>query len=75
MLPWLQRTQNKTIPYATTKRANDQTYKNATVHMDFLYINDTIIRFYLGKSYLYDKIIHFINYSYCIKPHFYSWYC
>ena len=42
MLPWLQRTQNKTIPYATTKRAKDHTYKNATVHVDFFNINDKI---------------------------------
>ena len=50
MLPWLQRTQNKTIPYATTKRAKDHTYKNATVQMDFLYINDKIpVRFHLQK--------------------------
>ena len=55
MLPWLQRTQNKTIPYATTKRAKDHTYKNATVQMDFLYINDKIpsslvIRFYIENN-------------------------
>ena len=40
MLPWLQRTQNKTIPYAKTKWAKDDTYKNTQVHMDFLFIND-----------------------------------
>ena len=66
MLPWLQRTQNKTIPYATTKRAKDHTYKNATVHVDFLNINDKIpssliIRVYLDKYCLYDQIIDFIH--------------
>ena len=30
MLPWLQRTQNKTIPYARTKREKDHTYKNTS---------------------------------------------
>ena len=78
MLPWLQCTQNKTIPCARTEWAKDDTYRKTTVHMDFWYINYNIpssYSFLLGICYLYDKIIHFIHQFYFIKQHFHSWYC